>query len=290
MVRWISALSTLQLFKVTTAHTEGYSTRLTSWLALGCKQSEHGNILCEMLRQSKELENITYRDCKNLGVVPSTVYCQVEFSCLFKSKIPSCKYCLKKRLGKSACRVCGEWWTYYQTKTVGFHNSKITQQSKKERMKWKWREHQDTQSPWWKTCQWGRSVESLQNNLQIFKPSSEICSLSLSTWGMEHKWITGVFESMLLFKECVFQCYLGFSTGARISWARCLEKVWGVWHRHSWFCRHSNAFVILGHQEIHYKYDSNNIDTKIETEPRVWKVGKQVFESVQRECSWLVQC
>ena len=35
---------------------------------------------------------------------------------------------------------------------------------------------------------------------------------------------------------------------------------------------------------------SNTIETKIETEPRLWKVGRQVFGSVQRGCSWLVQC
>ena len=29
------------------------------------------------VRQLKELENITYRYCKNLGMVPSTVNCQV---------------------------------------------------------------------------------------------------------------------------------------------------------------------------------------------------------------------
>ena len=69
---------------------------------------------------------------------------------------------------------------------------------------------------------------------------------------------------------------------------RCLAKVWGVRHRHSWFCRHSNAIIILGHQEIHCKYESSTIETKIETEPRIWKVGKKVFGSVQRECSWLV--
>ena len=30
-----------------------------------------------MLRQSKELENLTDRYCKNLGMVPSIVHCQV---------------------------------------------------------------------------------------------------------------------------------------------------------------------------------------------------------------------
>ena len=82
---------------------------------------------------------------------------------------------------------------------------------------------------------------------------------------------------MLLFKECGFQYYWDFLTGARISWTRCLAKVWGVSHRNSWCCRHSNAYVILGHQEIHYKYNSNTIETKIEAEPRIWKVGKQVL-------------
>ena len=73
----ILSSSSLQLFTVTMAHTEQHSTRFTSPFALGYKQSEHGNILCEMLRHSKELENITYRYCKNLGMVPSTVHCQV---------------------------------------------------------------------------------------------------------------------------------------------------------------------------------------------------------------------
>ena len=121
-----------------------------------------------MLRQSKELENITYRYCKNLGMIPSTGHCQViqtdypercsitctlqndlyskrwGYSCLFNNKIPSCQNCLKKRLGKviphfkntvihkGACRVCGDWGQIYLTKTVGFQNTKITQQSKKE--------------------------------------------------------------------------------------------------------------------------------------------------------------
>ena len=71
---------------------------------------------------------------------------------------------------------------------------------------------------------------------------------------------------------------------------RMFGKTWEVWHRHSWFCRHSNAFAILGHQEIHYQYDSNAIKTKNEAEQILWKVGKQVIWSVQRECSWLVQC
>ena len=59
------------------AHEEHYSTQFTSSFALEYKQSEHGNILCEMLRHSKELENITYRYCKNLGMVPSKIHCQV---------------------------------------------------------------------------------------------------------------------------------------------------------------------------------------------------------------------
>ena len=35
----------------------------------------------------------------------------------------------------------------------------------------------------------------------------------------------------------------------------------------------------------HYNYDSNVIETKKETEPTLWKVGKQVFGSVQSECT-----
>ena len=67
---------------------------------------------------------------------------------------------------------------------------------------------------------------------------------------------------MLLFKECGFPCHRGFSFGARISWTRCLAAVWEVWHRHSWFCRQSNAFVLLGHQEIYYKY-SNTLKQRL---------------------------
>ena len=66
---------------------------------------------------------------------------------------------------------------------------------------------------------------------------------------MEQPWNARVFENILLFKECVFQCNWGFSTGPRISWTRCVAKLWKVWHRHSWFCRHSNIFVILEHQK-----------------------------------------
>ena len=60
-----------------------------------------------------------------------------------------------------------------------------------------------------------------------------------------------------------------------------------VWQK---YVQNSSAFVILGHQEIHYKYDPDTFERKIETESTLWKAGKQVFGSVQRECSWLVQC
>ena len=30
------------------------------------------------------------------------------------------------------------------------------------------------------------------------------------------------------------------------------------------------------------------IETKIDTKQEIWKAGKQVFGSVQRECSWLI--
>ena len=100
----------------------------------------------------------------------------------------------------------------------------------------------------------------------------------------------GVFENMLLFKECGFQYYCSFLTRARISWARYMAKVQEVCHRHSWFCRHSNVFVILVHKKIHYSYDSITTKAMIETKSTLWKVGKQVFRSLQREYSWLLQC
>ena len=121
--------SSLQLFTIAIVHAEQYSTRFMSPLALGYKQNEYENILCEMLRQSKELENITY--WKKFGVVSSTLHCQViqndhperysntctlqhglyskvwGFSCLFNNKIPSCNFCLKKRLSKVTPHL---WW------------------------------------------------------------------------------------------------------------------------------------------------------------------------------------
>ena len=129
-------------------------------IAFGYKQSEHGNILCEMLRQLKELENITYRYCKNVGMISSTVHCQLiqndypewcsnactsqnglyskrcGYSYLFNKKSPSCKNCLKKRLSKvishfknavickGACRVCGDWWTDLSNKNYWFPKHK----------------------------------------------------------------------------------------------------------------------------------------------------------------------
>ena len=104
-------------------------------------QSEYGNILCEMISQSKELEDITYIYGKKFGMVPSTVQCHIVqndypewcsnmcyskwwvFSCFFNNKIPLCKACLITRLSnvippfknsvvdKGGCRVCGDWWT-----------------------------------------------------------------------------------------------------------------------------------------------------------------------------------
>ena len=56
-------------------------------------------------------------------------------------------------------------------------------------------------------------------------------------------------------------------------------------HQHLLFYRHSHAFVILGHQEIHHKYDCKTFEAKTETELRLWKVGMQVVGSVQRKCS-----
>ena len=70
-----------------------------------------------------------------------------------------------------------------------------------------------------------------------------------------------------VFKRMWLSMLLRHSTRGRISWTRCLAEVWGVLHRNSW------SFVMLEHQEMHY-----------------WKIGKQVFRSLQRECSWLVQC
>ena len=55
------------------ANAQKYSTRFTSPFALEYKQSENGSISCEMLRQLKELENNTYRHCKNVGMIPSQV-------------------------------------------------------------------------------------------------------------------------------------------------------------------------------------------------------------------------
>ena len=48
--------------------------------------------------------------------------------------------------------------------------------------------------------------------------------------------------------------------------------------------------VLLGHQENHDKYDFITIETRVETEPIFLKDSKHVLGSVQRECSWLVQC
>ena len=70
----------------------------------------------------------------------------------------------------------------------------------------------------------------------------------------------GVFENILLLKECGLQSYQSLSTGARISCTGCLAKVRGVWHRHFGVCRDFNAFIIRGHQEIHCKCDSNTIE------------------------------
>ena len=53
------SLSSLQSLTVTMAHAVKCSTTFTSPFALGHKQSEHGNILFDMVNQSKELENIT---------------------------------------------------------------------------------------------------------------------------------------------------------------------------------------------------------------------------------------
>ena len=54
---------------------------------------------------------------------------------------------------KGACRVCGDLWTDLSNKN---------------------------QCSWWETHQWTKSVESLQNTLQISESSSEICSVSFS--------------------------------------------------------------------------------------------------------------
>ena len=112
----ILSLSFLQLFTVTTAHAEKYSTRFTSPFALGYKQSEHGNILCEMLRQSKELENITYRYCKNVGMIPLTVHCQV-----IQNDYPErCSNTCTLQNGLYSKR-----WGYFCLFTVKFHHSEI---------------------------------------------------------------------------------------------------------------------------------------------------------------------
>ena len=73
----------------------------------------------------------------------------------------------------------------------------------------------------------------------------------------------------------------------RLFWTRYLAKVWGVWHRHM---QTLQCICYTWASKKHYNYDSNVIETKKETEPTLWKVGKQVFGSVQSECTWLVQC
>ena len=107
--------SSLQLLTVIIAHAEKYSTRFTSPCVLGYKQSEHWNILDQILRQSEELENITSWYYKKFGVDLSTVHCHTiqnnypemcfniytlqnclysktwGFFCLFNNKVPSCK-------------------------------------------------------------------------------------------------------------------------------------------------------------------------------------------------------
>ena len=83
MVRWISALQCDHTIFVISSiiHSNHGSCReilnkihITICIRI---QSEHGNILCEMLMQSKELENITYRYCYNVGMIPLIVHCQV---------------------------------------------------------------------------------------------------------------------------------------------------------------------------------------------------------------------
>ena len=72
----VSSLS-LEPFTVAIVHAEKCSSKFTSPFALEYKQSEHEDILYEMLRKSKELENVTYRYCKNIGKIPSTMHCQI---------------------------------------------------------------------------------------------------------------------------------------------------------------------------------------------------------------------
>ena len=121
----ILSSSSLQLFTVTIAHAEKYSTRFTSPFALGNKAI-------------KRFKNIPYRYCKNLWKIPSKVHWQVisndypercyntstlQNGLNSKRWIPSCKNCLKRRLctvipyfknaviDKGEFKVCDDWWT-----------------------------------------------------------------------------------------------------------------------------------------------------------------------------------
>ena len=85
----------------------------------------------------------------------------------------------KALIDKSACRVCGNCGQIYQTETVGFQSTKITQESKVEKKEMEMKETLIYSKPLMTGGQWEKLVESLWNNFQISKWSSEIGIVSL---------------------------------------------------------------------------------------------------------------
>ena len=84
------------------------------------------------------------------------------------------------------------------------------------------------------------------------------------------------------FQRMWFSMLLRLSTGVRITWTRCLAKVWGGWHRHSWFCRQSSAFVILWHQEFIICMITTLLKQRSRQNQDFWRLANKALDHSER--------
>ena len=117
---------------------------------------------------------------------------------------------------KGPSQVCGDWWTDLWNQNCWFpkHKDYLTVKGRREEN----RNEGNINIP--KALDgWPVNEEDLLSPCGIsFKFLNEALTYAhyhFEKKTVKQKWNDGVFENLLFFKECGFQCYWGLSTGAR---------------------------------------------------------------------------
>ena len=137
-------------------------------------------------------------------------FSKVGILLLFNNWVPSCKSCQIKRLSKVIPAfknadiekghhiVCGR---FIKQKLLVPKTQRLSISKKVK--KWSFNEINMNMpiAPDWRPVNEKKSAKSLQNNFQISKWSSKICSISLWKWTVKKEWKIRIFKNMLLFQK-----------------------------------------------------------------------------------------